>query len=478
VLPELGETNVIQTTFSEYTIRLAGRGVRIESLNDHMEYLLSCKTGYFDEVREKGYRFKHSAEFLSAVRQYAQELADKADYLSDVYYDRKIAIKGSDLRRVFNAIDKKLPLNKRLAAVRERAFYLLAKTQEAKKIELKRKADSINSNARDAAVMVRLEMQREFGGIKDEVFRMTKVELYDTYINFFKSSCCFEAGKSYGLTEDELRAISRQVIRDVGNRFIKYEDSAILIYFKCTIDELPDSTGIKHVVIDEAQDYSPLQYEIFRRLFPGSSFTILGDTNQMINPFRTSVGFDTVADVFGRTDSAVISLNKSYRSTREITEFTKAMLNAEKQIEGLNREGRLPDVIRLNESRNTKKLLADDIKRLLEAGMKSIAILCKTSEECSSLYTLLKGEIDISIVSKDDDLYRRGVSILPSYLCKGLEFDAVLVYGADEGNYHTEGDRKLLYTLCTRALHILKIYFDGILSPIISEIDENLYIKQ
>ncbi len=476
VLPELGESNVIQTTFSDHTHKLIKRGVRTEGLNDHMEYLLSHKVGYFDEIREKGYRFKNSGEFLNAIRQYSGELADKAAYLTDVYHNGKIAIKGSELKKVFDASDKGLPVNKRLAAVRGRAFYLLAKTQEAKKAELKRKAESINNNTREAAVMVRLELQREFRGIKDEIFRMTRVDLYDTYRSFFKSSRYFEAGKAFGLADEELKDISRQAIMDIGNRFLNYEDSAILIYFKCIIDELPDSSGIKHVVIDEAQDYSPLQYEIFRRLFPESSFTVLGDTNQMMNPYRRSVSFDAIAGIFGRADSAVISLSKSYRSTREITEFTKAMLPTHRQIESLNREGRLPEVIRLDES-SRKKLLAEDIKKLLEYRMKSIAILCKTSEECGALHRLLKGEIEVSMVSKDDDLYRRGVNILPSYLCKGLEFDAVLVYGADEENYNSDGDRQLLYTLCTRALHILKIYYEGSLSPIIYRIDENLYKK-
>lgn len=477
VLPELGENNVIQTTFAEHTIKLVKKGGRIESLNDHMEYLLSHKTGYFDEIREKGYMFKSSGEFLNAVRQYAGELSDKADYLCDVYYNGKTAIKGSELRKVYNASDKRLPINKRLAAVRERAFYLLARTQEERKIELKKKANSTNSSAKEAAAMVRMEMNREFRGVKDEVFRITKVELNDIYRGFFKSSCYFEAGKTFGLAEAELKAISKYAIENIDSKLLNYEDSAIFIYFKCVIDELPDSAGIKHVVIDEAQDYSPLQYEIFKRLFPESSFTILGDMNQLVNPYRKSANFNAIADVFGRGGSAVLTLSKSYRSTREITEFTKAMLPSDKQIEGLNRAGKLPEVVKLNESSDRKKLLAADINKLLEDGMRSIAILCKTSEECGYLYRLLKGEIELSMVIGEDDLYRRGVNVLPSYLCKGLEFDAVLVYGADEENYHTEGDRKLLYTICTRALHILKVYYEDSLSPIISGVDENLYIK-
>lgn len=475
VLPELGESNVIQTTFAEYTGKLINRGLKIESINDHMEYLLSHKSGYFAEIREKGYRFKNSKEFLNAVRQYVVELYDKSDYLRDVYYNKKTVIKGSELRKVFRASDRKLPLNKRLAAVRERAFYLLAKTQDAKKSELRKKADSIHSSTKEAAAMVRLELQREFGGVRDVITRMTKVDLHDIYCGFFGSVSYYSAGSAFGLSEDDLKAISRYAIENMENRLLYYEDSATLAYFKCVTDEVPDSMGIKHVVIDEAQDYSPLQYEIFKHLFPGSSFTILGDKNQLITPYRSAASFEAIADVFERGDSELISLSRSYRSTREITEFTKAMLDSNMQAEGLNRAGRLPEVIRIDENKNMKELMTKDIYKLLESGMKSIAILCKTYEECDYIYRLLKGAVELELVSGEDDLFKNGVNVLPSYLCKGLEFDAVLLYGADEGNYNTEGDRRLLYTLCTRALHILKIYYKGRLSSIIAEIDEKLF---
>ncbi|HYF84613.1 MAG TPA: UvrD-helicase domain-containing protein [Clostridia bacterium] len=475
VLPELGESNVIQTTFEEYITKLIKRGFRTESLNDHMEYLLSHKNSRFDEIRRKGYMYKNSREFLDAVRQFAGELSDNAEYLCNIYYDGKTAIKGSELRKVYNACSKGIPVNKRLAAVRERAFYLLAKVQEIKKIELKRKADNSNSTAREAAALLRLELRREFSGVRDKVFRMTKVDLYDAYRNFFESDFYFESGKAFGLKEDELKDIRRYSIDNFNSRVMNYEDSAVLAYLKCIIDDMPDTTDIKHVVVDEAQDYSPLQYEILKRLFPGSSFTILGDMNQLMIPYRKSVSFDAIADVFGRADSAVLRLSKSYRSTREITEFTKAMLPSDKEIEGLNRAGKLPEVVGLSEACEVKERLTADIKELLGCGMDSIAILCKTSEECSQIYKLLKGVIEISMVAKDDDMYKKGVNILPSYLCKGLEFDAVLVYGANEGNYNAEGDRKLLYTLCTRALHRLIIYYQGELSSIIREIDGELY---
>lgn len=475
VLPELGENSVIQTTFDEYTARLIKEGLRIESFSDHMEYLLSGRTSNSDNIRISGYMFKNSKEFLEAVRLYGMEKSDVAEQLCNVYYEGKIAIKGIELRKVYKGSGTTIPVNKRLAAVRTRAFYLLAKTQEIKKAEILKRARNNSSSDREAAAAARMELQREFREVKEKVIKMTRIDLCDMYRNFFESTCCFEAGRAFGLAESVIKDISRYAIENINNRSINYEDSIVLTYLKCVIDEIPDASGIKHVVIDEAQDYSPLQYEILKRLFPQSSFTILGDTNQLVDPYRKSADFESMAEIFGRADSTMLRLSKAYRSTREITEFTKAILPSDIQIEGLNRPGKLPEVIRLGLGCDRKRLLTDDINKLMADGMKSIAILCKTSEECRMLYKLLSGEIELGMVIKENDLYKKGVNVLPSYFCKGLEFDAVIVYGADERNYHTEGDRNLMYTLCTRALHRLIIYYNDNLTPIIRGVNGEQY---
>jgi DNA helicase-2/ATP-dependent DNA helicase PcrA len=475
VLPELGENNVIQTTFMEYAGKLIKKSCRIESLNEHMEFLLSQSSGRFAAVRKKGYYFKSSRNFLDAIRRYSYELVENAISFKDVYYKGRLAIRGSELIKVYDAGDSSLPVNKRLAAVRERAFYLLEGIQEAKKKELKKKADSATVSPRDAAVTARIELRKEFAGVKEEIFRMTRVDLQDACLGFYKSRFFFEAGRAFGLTAEELREVSSRSIENLNSRYVYLEDIPVLAYLKCIIDEVPDAAHIKHLVVDEAQDYNPLQYEVLKRLFPQSSFTILGDRNQMIIPNRYDFSFDDIARLFGREDSEVLSLTKSYRSTREISEFTRGILAEGMQTEGLNRAGKLPEVKRLDTGCSMKKIILEDIKALKKDGMESIAILCRTAEECGHIYKLLKGELEIGAVFKDDDLYKRGVNIIPSYLCKGLEFDAVLIYAADADSYQQGRDERLLYTLCTRALHRLILYYEGRLTPIIAGLSKELY---
>jgi len=475
VLPELGEENVVQTTLDEYIQKLPGTRFRSEGFTGHMEYLLHSEALGSRDIRIKGYAFKNSVRFLEALRAYGAEVSDAAGRFHNIRYEGETIIRGGELKKLYEGSDRQLPVNKRLSYVRVRAFYLLDRIQEQKKTQVLKRMENEKVSHREAAAAARLELQREFREVRDKIHGMTRLDLGEVYRGFFRSSHYFEAGMAYGLSDDELEALGRQAVQGVYERQIYYEDTPVLAFLKSILDELPDSAAVKHVVIDEAQDYSPLQYEVFKRLFPHSSFTILGDANQLVNPYKKPEGFLRMADIFERTDSAVLKLGRTYRSTREITEFTKKILSLDTEVEGLDRPGRLPELIRLSEGSDRKKVLSADIKALQSEGMKSIAVLCRTAGECRALYYLLGDEVELGLVVGEDDLYNKGINILPSYFCKGLEFDAVLVYGADEARYHSEGDRNLLYTLCTRALHILRIYYEGSLSPILSEVDRKLY---
>ncbi|HWR62020.1 MAG TPA: hypothetical protein VN580_10440 [Clostridia bacterium] len=124
VLPELGENNVVQTTLDEYTERLIGQGLRLESFNSHMEYLLHSEAFNPENIRTKGYIFKSSEEFLKAVRLFAIEKSEATGQLCDIYYEGRLAVKGSELERVYRESNGKLPINKRLSSARASASTL------------------------------------------------------------------------------------------------------------------------------------------------------------------------------------------------------------------------------------------------------------------------------------------------------------------------------------------------------------------
>ena len=182
-----------------------------------------------------------------------------------------------------------------------------------------------------------------------------------------------------------------------------------------------------------------------------------------------------------------VRLEKSYRSTREITEFTHAMLRGGQPVEAIERPGERPRIIKCRGRDSLAEAIAADIRQLQSEGFGSIAVICRTARESWSAFETLRPLLTpvpsangaprrtggIRLVTKEQRKFIRGTLVIPSYLAKGLEFEAVIVYDAGAGSYSHPDDRLLLYTACTRALHKLHIYHTGETSPLLSDIDSH-----
>lgn len=153
----------------------------------------------------------------------------------------------------------------------------------------------------------------------------------------------------------------------------------------------------------------------------------------------------------------------------EITEFARKILNKEINYEYIKRSGEKPYIISFPREEDIKEKLIEDIKVFKERGFKSIGIITKNIKEAKKVYNYLKDKAEVKAIIKDDDEYISGILVIPSYLAKGLEFDVALIYNAGEAVYSCEEERLLLYTACTRALHILGIYYSGKISPLLKE---------
>jgi DNA helicase-2/ATP-dependent DNA helicase PcrA len=119
--------------------------------------------------------------------------------------------------------------------------------------------------------------------------------------------------------------------------------------------------------------------------------------------------------------------------------------------------------------------LIHTVENILKEGWRSVGIICKNTYQSTRIFSDLKAHIDLNLVIDEDDPFHQGIVVIPSYLAKGLEFDAVLVINADAINYSREEERHILYTICTRALHHLSLFHVGNPSPFLTEMDKNLY---
>lgn len=250
--------------------------------------------------------------------------------------------------------------------------------------------------------------------------------------------------------------ISELTLRALKQSHIYYEDATPYLYLQDKIEGRKSNTSIRHVFIDEAQDYTPFQFAFIRQLFPYSKVTLLGDLNQAVYAGPTDSETVLAEDALGIEEKEVIHLSRTYRSTRQIVEFTRELLEDGDKIEPFNRNGDLPVVTIQG---NEEKLLTAIIRRMNEwktGGHKTIAVICRTEQESKTVFEKVAPHLDVRLIEKGTIAYERGISIIPAYLAKGIEFDAVAIY--DASSYKEEGERKLFYTACTRAMHELDLF--------------------
>ena len=253
----------------------------------------------------------------------------------------------------------------------------------------------------------------------------------------------------------------------VGDR-VKNEDAYGILFFKLFVFGLDKYDNIKHLMIDEMQDYSPVQMYILNYLFD-CPMTILGDYNQSITPEVAKSNFDYLRGLLG-DDSVVLRLGKSYRSTIEIAEFFNKIGHTEKS-EVVSRTGEKVDLMVANERQVVEQLL-NLIKSFQDKGYKSIGIVTKNNAIARDLHSKVSvANSQVNLIDDNIDAYDNKVCIISAFNSKGLEFDAVVIIDSDK-YYSTEIDRHIMYVASTRALHKLCVLSIDKESSFIKEIKE------
>jgi DNA helicase-2/ATP-dependent DNA helicase PcrA len=469
VLPELGEDNMLQTTFKEYMHKALGNEFNKENYSEMMEYILASKSEEAYKIRKNNIKFKASIEFIDVLKQYVTFLEKANRNFIDITFRGNLIISSQDLEELFFKDYVQLPLKRRLQKIKERVLFLLKPYEEQRIVEVAN--ELINSDSsldkteikENSTAIVKNELKELYY----EINRMTEFDLFDIYKRLFENLELFLRDLNIEYDEKKIGEIKSYTLESLKVRRLNYEDQISILYLKGALGELPKTSEIKYVIIDEAQDYSPLQYEIFYQLFNQANLTILGDLNQSINPFMNVGDYKNISHIFTEDSTCIINLTKSYRSTMEITKFSRRLLNKDIGAECVERSGKEPSLLGFSNEDAIKEKLLKDIKIYNEKNYKSIGIITKTAKEANDLYNFLKDKVNVRVIMKDDDEYVSDTLIIPAYLAKGLEFDVVLIYNAGEENYSSEEERLLLYTACTRALHVLCVYFSGNVTSLI-----------
>lgn len=398
VLPELGEDNTYDMTLYDLLCQNINEYKDIENFTDFISRYYKGNVDNYDMVK-----YKQSDEIIKDINNYINNLLSTIKFNNKLEYDNFIEIDTEELNNMLNYKYNRFPLFERIKEISKRiaSNNYEGSTKNASSIEKKLK----------------------------ELLNI-KLDLKDIFNNFYQSE--------YSKYKDK-----------VNDKYLYYEDACIFLYIKSLLVGFNTNHVIKEIVIDEAQDYNKLQYLIIKKTFKTSNYTILGDTNQTINPYYKYDSLEELTSIF--ESSKYITLTKTYRSTGKIIDYTNKIL-------GLNhvtaiRNDKASDIIFRNNI--TKNDFLTDINNLKTIS-KSIAIITKNDKEAEKVYNMLKDDLDIMLIDGFGHI-KRDLVVVPSYVAKGLEFDSVIIY-TDEDNKYQEKDKYLFYVACTRAQHNLIIY--------------------
>jgi len=446
VLPELGVGDIQQRTFSDWAAELLGielyRGDHAETLHRWFETEPGRGTPDIDD--NVSGRYKGSLHLMRLVRRFVEHMEGNALPDEDFKPWDGAVLKREMIAEWFEQEYKPYPLAKR----RER---LLARLHRWIEMELKKvSAGTVMKERKKKAA----QREKAYGN------RWPKFEPLALYKQLFGAS------KAAGAWVEELSAeIPADVLhatrKDLKKNIVREEDLPALLYFHCLLNDITGEQRFDHIVIDEAQDFSPFQVAVLDLFVRGHSFTILGDLSQGIHAYRGVHAWGEMSSLFQEEETAYFALTRSYRSTMEIIEFANGIL--EKGVSSdllavpVFRSG---DAVRLIPYGSSNSRV-NDLKRAMESLMakeyRTVSILTRTLRDAEELHGELR-EIwpDLNLIDGSEGTYQGGYSVLPVYLSKGLEFDAVIVADADTGHYAEKAwDAKLMYVGCTRALHEL-----------------------
>jgi DNA helicase II / ATP-dependent DNA helicase PcrA len=458
VLPELGEENIRRTTFLEYARFMLGKAYSLEDAAGMMEYLLTGKDDNEYKIRTQGMEYKASHAFMELLGRYARYIEENWSF-EDITYNGLCIEAKKEITEYFRVGLKFLPISKRLDKIRNR---LISKIDPLVQVRIEELVQELaksgeypdKAEIRGRSIFIARE---EFRPVRDTVERMTHFEAEESYLRLFRDARLQEE-VSGGSLPCNIREISTMTLARFERGEVSYEDIAPFLYLTGLLSGISSIKEIKHVIVDEIQDYSVIQLELLHKLFRDSSLTLLGDPSQSINPFAGNMGSNAIADVFCTKSSQIIRLGKSYRSTKQITTFCRKILTSDDEGGYMEREGAEPVILCRDTAEELYESVERDIALLSGSGCRSIAVICRTAEASREAHARLSGKLKLRLISGSDVEYVKGISVIPSYLSKGLEFDAVLVLCTSGEDYNKEIERKLLYTVCTRALHRLNVY--------------------
>ncbi len=411
ILPELGEENILEMTLDLYAYHELKKYKDTEDKYSYLEHLLGFSENYAQEY-QKRVSEKQSKDYVIELNEFVLYLEDSLMDFKPLSY-KKIHREEQQLQTLFYEKFPDIPILERMKTIAE---YIIDEEETLS--------------------------GREFDVLEREIIVSKLEKMYET-TNLLE------------LYNRFLRESGREIIKEDAKK-IPYEDVYPMLYLKHLLHGSVVRSEIKHLIVDEMQDYSYIQFLLLSKWF-SCPMTILGDREQQATPHKQNTQV-LCKEIFGK-DAKLLTLKKSYRSTMEITRFANRIAGIE-QGEMVERHGKEPEYFFSKTEQEMQETIVNQLRKGLETShsFETTAILTTTEEQAERLYIAIKEKVPVSLLSAESNKMEKGIVITTFYLAKGLEFDSVHVAYVPEEGQLTAYQRQILYIEATRALHELYLY--------------------
>ena len=476
ILPDLGVNDVKQCTFEDFAYDVIGKKLKI---SDNNEKLVIIVNKQFDNINNgkvdvmiKESKFKSSIKFKEIIDRYLEFVEENFIPKMDFKYETNLIMEYDEINNLFKKTYKMYNYSMRINEIEKNMMYELKK-------KIPNIIEGLGEERSKKISNLKGEERIEIWDIYDKKIKLlekSSKNIVKDYLKQIKIKDCVEYYKEFisnflKSDDDEvIEYLKNSTILNLRNNEISFEDLAPLMYIQYKIFGIKEKCKIKHVVIDEAQDYGEFQFDVLKTILNSNSMTILGDIAQGVHYYRGIENWQKFIDTeFKNVKTIYTTLQKTYRTTKEIMDIANSVIDKLPKYEKeyivlgepvINRK----NSINIMKCKDTNELIIEinnKIEEHLKEKYKSIAIICKDMNECIEIEKSIKKiRKDVKLIKGKDSEYNSGISIVPSYLAKGLEFDCVIITNASSKKYENNSlDIKLLYVTITRAMSKLDIFY-------------------
>ena len=478
VLPEMGEQNMVQMTYWQFVARRLP-GMNVENLFKQFE----------DQNADTNIsKFKDSVNFFNLVTRYAKHLNKRGVVFKNIYFrdKKKPYFDKEKIKEIYYSYNENYNLANRIDATREELIKMLNRkiAPEARKAWVARTIEGMSqselnelydrpdqefeSEAKEEAFLGRKIVLKALKGVHKRILHNHFINMRAQYLSFLRAVPKMVDLAKWNIDEEDWMHHIDEVKENFKKHDIAITDVSAYLYLYDLITGRRTDYEMRYAFIDEIQDYTPFQLAYLKYNFPRAKFTMLGDLNQAIFTKDESRSLlKQISGLFDPEKTDVVQLTKSYRSTKQLTNFTKQILRQGEKIEAFNRQGPKPVIWGRDSDEQAIDVLVD-VLRDNEKRKMTTAIITKDLAGAKFVHEKLseKGEKSTLIATANQRLVD-GTLVIPSYLAKGLEFDAVVMWGANKKNYHQLDETQLVYTITSRAMYKLDVIYTGEKSPLL-----------